>query len=141
MSLHINDGGTWKTAEFWLNDQGTWKRPQVWVNDLGTWKIVETPTTAVSISPVSRSESTTNTSFTFASCVVTVTGGTATSYTWGFTNAAGGTWTVNSGQGGAAASARVTGALDTATADFYCDVVVGGQTFRVSSSHEYIRAV
>ena len=39
MTLHVNDGGSWKDATPYVNDGGTWKAVQeVWVNDGGTWK-------------------------------------------------------------------------------------------------------
>jgi len=38
VTLHVNDGGTWKSATPWVNDGGTWKPVQeVWVNNGGTW--------------------------------------------------------------------------------------------------------
>lgn len=41
MSLHVNDGGTWKEPTPQVNDGGTWKTPdEVFVNDGGTWKSV-----------------------------------------------------------------------------------------------------
>jgi hypothetical protein len=139
MTFHINDGGTWKTPEVWLNDAGTWKRPEVWVNDAGTWKLVASPV-SVSISPAFRDASGSTSSFTFPSCTVTVTGGTATAYSWGFLFPSGGTWSVASGQGLSSATARVTSVIDSASADFYCDVTVGGQVYRVSVPHSYFRA-
>lgn len=39
MTLHVNDGGTWKSGTPYANDAGTWKAvKEGWVNDAGTWK-------------------------------------------------------------------------------------------------------
>lgn len=42
MTLHANDGGTWRQAsQVSVNDGGTWRTAQeVWVNDGGTWRKV-----------------------------------------------------------------------------------------------------
>jgi hypothetical protein len=42
MTLHVNDGGTWKqAANVYVNDAGVWKEVQeIYVNDAGTWKSV-----------------------------------------------------------------------------------------------------
>lgn len=140
MPFHVNDGGTWKTPEVWLNDQGTWKRPEVWVNDAGTWRLAASPV-VVTIAPSGgRSGTGTATSFDFASLTITVTGGTATAFSWGFLNASGGTFSVLSGQGTNNAVGRVTGVIDSAQSDMFCDVTVGGQVIRVSAPLSYIRS-
>ena len=94
---------------------------------------------SVAMSPTSQSLSGITTSKTFPSESVTVTNGTASSYNWYFTGASGGTFTINAGQGTAAANARVTGvaAPGTATATLKCDVVVNGVTYTASASLSY----
>lgn len=136
MPFHVNDGGTWKTPEVWMNDQGTWKRPEVWVNDQGTWKLAASPV-AISITPSSQTADGVTALFVFPPCTVLVTGGTASAYSWGFTLPSGGTWTVASGQGTASAAARVDSVVDSAFAEFFCDVTVSGQTYRVTAAHSY----
>lgn len=136
--MNVNDGGTWKSAIPHVNDAGTWKAvKEVWVNDGGTWKqafisVVVTP------APTSQSASGTASARTFAAVTVTVTGGTATSYNWGF-SAAEHSWSVISGQGTATATPRLlaSGGGDVASATFWCDVVVGGQTFRANVPLSY----
>jgi hypothetical protein len=39
MTLHIKDGGTWKSATGYVKDGGTWKQFIGYVKDAGTWKI------------------------------------------------------------------------------------------------------
>ena len=40
--VHINDGGTWRTAsEVFINDNGTWREAkEIWINDNGTFRQV-----------------------------------------------------------------------------------------------------
>ncbi|MHC4157202.1 MAG: hypothetical protein ACYST6_20130 [Planctomycetota bacterium] len=38
MTLHVKDGGTWKSAELHVKDGGTWKPVTGSVRDAGTWK-------------------------------------------------------------------------------------------------------
>jgi hypothetical protein len=42
MTLHVNDGGTWRQIEaVSVNDAGTWRTIQeIYVNDAGTWRSV-----------------------------------------------------------------------------------------------------
>lgn len=42
MTLHVNDGGTWRTIQgVYVNDGGTWREIQeIYVNDAGTWRSV-----------------------------------------------------------------------------------------------------
>src|SRR5688572_30208517 len=42
MTLHINDGGTWRQIEaVSVNDAGTWRSiDEIYVNDSGTWRSV-----------------------------------------------------------------------------------------------------
>lgn len=97
---------------------------------------------SVSISPVSQTESGLTNAYTMNSCAVTVTNGTASSYTWYFANQLGGTWAINAGQGTATATPRVTGVLPStiAYADFKCDVVVNGVTYTVTCALSYENA-
>lgn len=136
MTFNIRDGGTWKTASPYVRDGGVWKQPEVYVRDGGTWKLVHSPV-SVSVSPSSRSWSAFADNYTFPACTVSVSGGTATSYTWGFTDQFGGTWAISSGQNTVSAAARVTAVSSMATATLYCDVVVNGQTYRVNVPHDY----
>jgi hypothetical protein len=48
MTLHINDGGTWRDIQsVYVNDLGTWRTIQeVYVNDAGTWRSVYSAETA-----------------------------------------------------------------------------------------------
>lgn len=90
----------------------------------------------VASAPPSLSNSSAAAAFTFAAVTVTVTGGTASSYTWGFTGGYGGTFEVFAGQGTATGTPRVTAVSAglTADANFYCDVVVDGVTYRATST-------
>jgi len=141
MPLHVNDEGVWKTPEVWLNDNGIWKRPEVWVNDAGVWKLAASPVTAITVtaSPTSRSESSLQTTRTFTVVTVSVAAGTANTNTWGFVSIVGGLWSVFSGQGTNVARAHVSGVDNgtQASATFYCDVVVNGQTYRVTCPHTF----
>lgn len=138
MTLSIRDNGAWKTATPQVRDNGTWKPAAVYVRDNGTWKLVHSPVT-LSISPTSRTDTGTLSLHTFASFTVSVSGGTPTSYTWGFLNDLNGSWTVQSGQGTATAAPKVAEAIDASpyTADFYCDVVVDGTTYRATAPCSY----
>lgn len=137
MTLHIRDGGTWKSAFPYVRDGGVWKQPEVYVRDGGTWKLVHSPV-SVSVSPTSRFASGSNSDYNFPACTVTVSDGTATSYNWYFTNVSLGSWSVWSGQGTASAAARcLTTDQGLNTADFKCDVVVNGQTYTVTVPHSY----
>lgn len=41
MTLHVKDGGAWKTVDPYVKDAGTWKPIQaLYVRDAGTWKPV-----------------------------------------------------------------------------------------------------
>lgn len=139
MPLFVNDAGVWRDTEVWLNDAGVWRRPQVWVNDNGTWRLVAGQLT-ITISPTSRSFSQRDISaYTFPAFTVTVAGGSPTSFTWGFTGPSGGSFIISTGQGTPTASPRVTSvaAGSTATATLFCDVVVNGQTTRVTAALSY----
>lgn len=144
MTLHVRDGGVWKQAVPYVRDGGVWKPAQLYVRDAGVWKLVAggpTGPVSVSINPTSGNAIGDTAGNTFPACTVTVTGGAASSYTWGFTSIAGGAWTVNSGQGTATAAPRVASVNfgSSVTATFYCDVVVSGMTYRVTAPHEYYR--
>lgn len=93
----------------------------------------------VTISPISISNSGTPSFKTFASCTVTVTGGTVSSYTWSNGNPQYGTWTVDSGQGTATAAAKVTNVIghETATCDWTCTVIVAGATYVITAPLSY----
>ena len=45
MSLHVNDGGTWKEVQnLSVHDGGSWKDvAQAWIKDGGEWKIFYPP--------------------------------------------------------------------------------------------------
>ena len=100
------------------------------------------PAITVSIAPASQSLSGSVSSQTFNNEVITVTGGTPSSYTWGFISPTGGSWTINSGQGTASAAARVTTVVagEVADATLYCDVVINGVTYRRTAQLTYSRA-
>lgn len=137
MPAYVKDAGVWKEATVYVRDGGVWKLASPSVRDGGTWKAVA-PAVTVTISPtVGWSATNPLNNHTFPSTSVTVTGGTASSYVWGFDFPSGGTWAVAGGQGTATAAARVTAVFDYAYADFYCDVTVNGQVYRVSASHSY----
>ena len=99
------------------------------------------PPVTVSMSPGTQSASGTLAAKTFAAETITVSGGTASSYTWGFTDSINGSWTINSGQGTATAAPRVASVPsgEEATTTVYCDVVVGGVTHRRTANLSYIR--
>lgn len=41
MTLHVNDGGVWKSSTPYVKDGGVWKAvQQLYVRDAGTWKLV-----------------------------------------------------------------------------------------------------
>lgn len=95
---------------------------------------------SVSISPVSQSQSGAGPSNAFSAEVVSVTGGTASSFTWSFPTTNGmGSWSVASGQGTASAVAEISGLSsgDLASADFRCAVVVNGTTYNVTAPLDY----
>ena len=100
------------------------------------------PSVVVSLSPPTQDASGSTAAWTFGSCTVTVTGGTATNYAWGCTDdGSSGNWLVNSGQGTATAAPRVSvvGSFEQATCGFYCDVTVGGNVYRRTCSCSYTR--
>lgn len=132
MPIHVKDGGVWKQATMFVRDGGVWKTANLSVKDGGTWKAAAS--VEVTISPTTQSQSFGSTVWTFNATTATVTGGTATSYNWYFTGSVGGSWSIYSGQGTAAARARVSSVASSASATLNCDVVVGGQTYTVSST-------
>lgn len=98
------------------------------------------PNITLSISPnLGHGASGSATFYTFGFSTVSVNGGTPSSYNWRFAGATGGTFSVASGQGTASGRAFVSGVLDTASADFVCDVVVNGQTYTISHIISYNR--
>lgn len=144
MTLHVNDGGTWKTATPYVKDAGAWKPiKEIWVKDAGTWKkAYASVTVTVSMSPGIQGLSGTVASRTFNSETVTVTGGTPTAYLWEVVPNGNETWTINSGQGTATAAPRVTGVASgtTATATLFCTVTVGGAQYSTSTTLAYTRS-
>jgi hypothetical protein len=86
----------------------------------------------VTLSPASQFTSTSLSSSTFNATTASVQNGTPSSYSWGFTNASGGTCSIVGGQGTASATPQVSGvwANTVASATLYCDVVIGGTTYR-----------
>lgn len=51
MTVHVNDGGTWRQAtSIYVNDGGVWRTiTSVYVNDGGTWRLVHTPSVSFSL--------------------------------------------------------------------------------------------
>lgn len=94
----------------------------------------------VSCSPTTISHSSTASSWTFSSVSVSVTNGTASSYTWSFSSQTNGTFSVISGAGTSAATAQVTsvGPGPAATANFNCAVVVNGVTYNVTCTLSHL---
>lgn len=134
MTLHVNDGGTWKSAVPYVNDAGTWTVVrEVWVNDAGTWKQAFI-SISCTIAPTSQNSAAAASTWTYSPCTVTVIGGTPTSFSWGFTGITGGSFSVSAGQSTATATPRVTGvaASVTASARFVCTVVVAGEAYTAS---------
>ena len=91
----------------------------------------------VTAAPTSQSASDLPSSHVFSSVIVTVIGGTASSYTWSFTNILGGSWSLFSGAGTAIATPQVASVAGIATATLVCDVVVNGITYSVSCALSY----
>jgi hypothetical protein len=139
MTLHIKHAGVWKEPEVHVKHAGVWKRAEVFVKKAGAWVQVAF-TIAHSLSPTSKTESTTSNPRTLAGSVIsTVTGGTVTSRTWGFTGQAGGTWTIATGAGTGSVTIRCAASAESlpSTASLYCDAVVGGVTYRKSIPVSY----
>lgn len=94
----------------------------------------------VSIAPNPSTNAGATNSFT-QNATVTVTGGAATSYSWGVASAINGSGTVVSGGSTATASLRVTdnakGDGEGASVTFYCDVTVGGVVYRAYCDWTY----
>ena len=138
MTLHMKDGGSWKTATPYVRDGGAWKAPAVYVKDAGVWKLVHSPV-SVSISPPWISDSNTSASWIFGYVNAIVTGGTATSYTWYLQDQTGGFWSINAGQGTSSCQVAIDFApsFELCTATLLCDVVVNGQTYTISCNLSY----
>lgn len=135
MTLHVNDGGTWKAATPYVKDGGTWKPIQaLYVRDAGVWKSVYTAV-SVTLAPGNQTQSYSTTAYNFPGQTITVTGGTASSYAWTVTvTSEFGNWTIQSGQGTATAVARVSGLSSglSSTATLQCTVTVNGQQYVLS---------
>lgn len=138
MTLHMKDGGSWKTATPYVREGGVWKAPAVYVKDAGVWKLVHSPV-SVSINPTQIDASDATFGHVFNAVTANIQGGSATSYTWSFINVAGGVWSLQSGQGTATVFPQVgaVGQFELATATLKCDMVINGQTYTVTCALSY----
>jgi len=129
MPIHVKDGGVWKEATAFVRDGGVWKQANLSVRDGGTWK--EASAVEVTLSPTSVLDSAASSSWTSPSVTASVSGGTASAYSWSLVSPIGGTWAIASGQGTATATASVSGvtALSSASVTLRCTVTVNGTDY------------
>jgi len=99
------------------------------------------PVVVGNITPSLQDTTGTTAAKTFSASSLTVTGAGSVTYTWSFVSVAGGTWTVNSGQGTNSAVARVASVVDgaTVTATFRCTIVANGTTYTRDCTLMYSR--
>ena len=139
MPMSIKHSGVWKEAEVHVKHSGVWKRAEVWVKQSGIWKLAGEVAAAIVhvLSPsVQNKSSTTGASFFAVSSQVT--GGTPTSYSWGFVSTTDGAWAI-SAPTSANTNINVSAVpgTTTATAEVYCDAVVDGVTYRATGIYNY----
>ena len=133
MPLTIKTGNAWKTASPLVKTGGAWRPAVFWVRTGGVWKQVSLTT---SISPPKQNASFAGNNHLFAPVTVSVSGGSPSSFSWGFLSASGGSFTLDSGQGTASVRARVSSvpAQSIAEAVLYCDMVAGPTTRRLTAT-------
>ena len=99
------------------------------------------PITVV-VSPPTQTAAGSLAAWTFGTATVIVTGATPSAYAWDFINAFTGLFAVNSGQGTAVASPKVSGVPsgEGADADFRCTVTINGVPWVVTQHLQYTRS-
>lgn len=139
MPISVKQAGTWKEAEVHVKHSGVWKRAEVWVKQSGAWKLAGEIAAAIvhTLSPSIQNKSSTTGADSFA-VSSSVTGGTPSSYSWGFESTVEGTWAI-SAPTSANTNINVSAVpgTTTATAVVYCDAVVGGVTYRATGTYNY----
>jgi hypothetical protein len=131
-AFDIFSGGANRSSRPWVFASGANREvKQVYVFSGGANRLAfVNVTVTLSDASVSASGAVDNHGFTVS---VTVTGGTPTAFSWGYSATNHGTWTISAGQGTASCTATVSAmSTHTANASLYCDVTVGGNVYRTA---------